>query len=226
MELIKEGKTKDIYRLADGNYLLQFKNTVTGHASGESDPGGNQVIGSVEGVASGSLNMTVYFFELLKKHNIPTHYVSADAAKNQMTVRPARLFGQGLEFVVRYKAAGSFIRRFGAYCNEGDALPGLFEVTIKDDARDDPPASKEILDALGIVTPAQFDEARASALTICNLIRDDLARRSLDLIDIKIEFGLTDGKVVLIDEISAGCMRVYENGAKLNYLELANRIGC
>ena len=230
MELFKTGKTKDIYKLSDGNYLLKFKDTITGHSAGASDPGGNKVVGSKEGVASGALKMTVYYFELLAKHQIPTHYVNADFSKNEMIVRPARLFGNGLEFIVRYKAAGSFIKRFGSYCNEGDGLSadgvnyGIFEVTLKDDAQGDPPVTSEILAALKILTPDQYDKIRSETIKICDLIRADLKNRGLELIDIKLEFGLIDSKITLIDEISAGNMRVMENGKKLDYLELSKQV--
>ena len=225
MEFIKAGKTKDVYKLPDGNYLLRFKDTVTGHPSGESDPGGNKVIGSVAGVGSGALKMSVYYFELLKKRHIPMHYISADLPKNEMVVRPALVFGKGLEFVLRYKAAGSFVRRFGGFCTEGAPLPKVFEVTLKDDERDDPPVTGEILAALNLLTPAQYEEIHSQTIQICDLIKDDLAGRGLELIDIKIEFGMVDGAIALIDEISAGNMRVYRNGRKLDYLELSGLIG-
>ncbi|MDR0496411.1 MAG: phosphoribosylaminoimidazolesuccinocarboxamide synthase [Treponema sp.] len=224
MELIKKGKTKDVFKIPNGNYLLKFKDTVTGHMSGEYDPGGNTVVGSVAGVASGALKMSAYYFELLKKHGIPTHYVSADLAKNEMTVRTAEAFGKGLEFVVRYRAVGSFIRRFGLYCKEGDELPKVFEVTLKDDAREDPPITGEILAALNLLTPAQYDKIHGETIKICDIVKDDLKNRGLELIDIKIEFGLVDGKIALIDEISPGNMRVYENGKKLDYITLSNLI--
>ena len=224
MELIKTGKTKDVYKLPDGNYLLKFKDTVTGHPTGESDPGGNSVIGSVAGVGSGALKMTVYYFELLKKHKITTHYVSADLSKNEMTVRPAKTFGSGLEFVVRYKAVGSFVKRFGLYCKEGEELPKVFEVTLKDDAHDDPPATCEILTALKLLTSAEYDEIRRETVKICDIVRDDLSKRGLELIDIKIEFGLVDGDIALIDEISAGNMRVFKDGKKLDYLTLSSLV--
>jgi len=171
MELVKAGKTKDVYKLSDGNFLLKFKDTVTGHASGESDPGGNSVVGSVAGVGSGALKMTVYYFELFKNHNISTHYVSADLSKNEMVVRPAKIFGSGLEFVLRYKAAGSFVRRFGLYCKEGDKLHEVFEVTLKDDAHDDPPVTGEILTALKLLTPAQYDDIHGKTIKICNIVK-------------------------------------------------------
>jgi len=222
MELVKTGKTKDVYKLPDGNYMFRFKDTVTGNsATGESDPGGNQVVGSVAGVGSAALKMSTFYFELLKKNNINTHYVSADLSKNEMVVRPASAFGKGLEFVVRYKAVGSFVRRFGLYCKEGDVLPPVFEATLKDDDREDPPVTGEILSALNLLTPSQFDEIRAETIKICGIIRDDLNARGLELIDIKVEFAMVDGKIALIDEVSPGNMRVYQNGKKLDYITLS-----
>jgi phosphoribosylaminoimidazole-succinocarboxamide synthase len=221
MELVKVGKTKDVYKLDDGSYLLKFKDTVTGHKSGESDPGGNSVVGSVAGVASGALKMSAYYFELVKNAGIPTHFVSADTQKNEMIVRPAAAFGSGLEFVVRYKAAGSFIRRFGLYAKDGDILPKIFEVTLKDDAHEDPPATKEILMALALLSHSQYDEIHDKTIRICDIVYEDLQKRGLELIDIKIEFGIVDGSIALIDEISAGNMRVFKDGQKMDYLRLS-----
>jgi len=224
MELVKEGKTKDVYKLPDGNYLFKFKDSVTGHAPGVSDPGGNRVVGTVEGVGSASLKMSTYYFELFEKNNIPTQYVSTDFSKNEMVVKPAVFFGKGLEFVVRYKAVGSFLKRFGLYCKEGDVLPPVFEVTLKDDDREDPPVTGEILAAFNLLTPAQYDEIRALTLKICDFVKNDLGKHGLELIDIKVEFGYIDGKIALIDEMSPGNMRVFKDGKKLDYLALSSLI--
>ena len=224
MDLVKTGKTKDVYKLPDGNFLFRFKDTVTGSSSGVPDPGGNHVVGSVKGVGSGALRMSVYYFELFKKHRISTHYVEADLSKNEMIVRPAEFFGKGLEFVVRYKAVGSFVRRFGLYCKEGDELPKVLEVTLKDDAHEDPPATMEILGALKILTPSQYEIIHGETIKVSDIVKEDLKNRGLELIDIKFEFGLVDGDIALIDEISPGNMRVYRNGEKLDYLTLSSLI--
>ena len=70
----------------------------------------------------------------------------------------------------------------------------------------------------------QYDEAERLAKQICALVRDDLKEKEMELVDIKVEFGIVDGKVTLIDEISAGNMRVYKEGKNLNYIELSNLI--
>ena len=48
MKIIREGKTKTVFEAEDGNILLQFKDDVTGTGD-VADPGGNSVIGKVEG---------------------------------------------------------------------------------------------------------------------------------------------------------------------------------
>lgn len=223
MKLYKKGKTKDVYLLDDGNYLLKFKDTVTGHPGGEKDPGGNSVVGEVEGVGRNAIRTTVYFFELLKKNNIPTHYVSSRPDNNEMTVRPAAVFGKGLEFVYRFTATGSFVKRFGDYCKDGDRID-VFEVTLKDDERNDPPVTKEILSALKLLTEEQYESIKSQTRQICEVIKADLKKKGLDLIDIKLEFGNVGNSVMLIDEISGGNMRVYKDGKKLDYNTLSELI--
>jgi phosphoribosylaminoimidazole-succinocarboxamide synthase len=222
MELIKTGKTKDVYKLPDGNLVLKFKDAVTGCAAGESDSCcGNDKVTSASGAAAGALKMSAYYFDLVKKANIPTHFVSADFSKNEMTVRPAQLFG--LRCVLRYKAAGCFVRRYGMYCKEGDTLPKIFEVTVKDSERGNPPAAKETLMALNILSHNQYDEMRDKSVRICDIVYEDLKNRGLELIDIKIEFGIVDGCVALIDELSAANMRVFKDGKRVEYSELMER---
>jgi len=224
MNLLKDGKTKEVYTLTDGNILFKFKDTITGNGNtGVKDPGGNQVIGTEIGVGKAAVEMSIYYFELLKKYNIPTHYIKHNKEENKIFVKPATFFGKGLECIIRYTAAGSFVRRFGLYCKEGDVFNfPIFECTLKDDEREDPPITGEIAMALGIISQDHWVDLVNRTRDICGIIKTDLKSKELDLIDIKIEFGIVDGVVTLIDEISAGNMRVYKDGKKLDYLTLTN----
>lgn len=78
--------------------------------------------------------------------------MSADVENATMEVLPAKVFGKGLEVICRYRAVGSFLRRYGAYANEGDKLDAYVEATLKDDDRGDPLITCEGLEALGIMT--------------------------------------------------------------------------
>jgi phosphoribosylaminoimidazole-succinocarboxamide synthase len=66
--------------------------------------------------------MSVYFFEKINAAGIRTHYVSADLDDTTMEVLPAKVFGKGLEVICRYKAVGSFFRRYGEYIAEAADL--------------------------------------------------------------------------------------------------------
>ena len=138
MRLVYTGKTKDVYALEDGNYLLKFKDTLTGE-DGVFDPGANTVGLTLEGAGKAGLKLTKYFFEILKEKGIPTHYLDANLEEATMTVKPAEFFGQGLEVICRFRAVGSFFRRYGMYVEEGQPLDSFVEFTLKDDQRQDPP---------------------------------------------------------------------------------------
>jgi phosphoribosylaminoimidazole-succinocarboxamide synthase len=219
MKRVYVGKTKDVYRLDSGDYLLQFKDDMTG-ANGVFDPGSNEIGLTLEGAGRAGLKLTKFFFELLKEKHIPTHYITADIENATMTVKPATLFGSGLEVICRYRAVGSFYRRYGAYVDEGEKLNAFVEVTLKDDERQDPPISKDALEMLRILEPGEYDELKHLTQQIGQLVKEALAKKDLDLYDIKFEFGRVDGELVLIDEISGGNMRVYKNGHPVEPLEL------
>ncbi|MCG3086852.1 phosphoribosylaminoimidazolesuccinocarboxamide synthase [Sporosarcina cyprini] len=220
MNLVYQGKTKDVYQLEDGNVLLKFKDDVTGE-DGVFDPGANTVGLTIEGAGQSGLRMTKFFFEKLAEKGIPTHYVDADIDEVHMTVKPATVFGKGLEVICRFRAVGSFLRRYGAYCEEGQPLDAFVEVTIKDDDRNDPPITKDALAQLGILTNEEYDILEPLTKQIATEVKDILAGKGLDLYDIKLEFGRdAQGNIMLIDEISGGNMRVYQEGTYIPPLEL------
>lgn len=221
MNLVYEGKTKDVYELEDGNYLLKFKDDVTGE-NGVFDPGANTVGLKIAGVGKAGLRLTKYFYEKLNKLGVPTHYIAADLENGTMTVKKATVFGQGIEVICRYRAVGSFIRRYGKYAEEGQPLDAFVEVTLKDDERNDPPITEDALDMLGILTKAEYRVLKEQTQRIANFVKEELAQKGLELYDIKFEFGRVgeDKHIALIDEISGGNMRAYQNGRRVEPLEL------
>lgn len=221
MKLIYKGKTKDVYELDGGDYLLKFKDDATGE-NGVFDPGANTVGLTIEGAGKAGLRLTQYFFEKLNKLGIPTHYISADPETGTMTVKKAETFGQGLEVICRYRAVGSFLRRYGKYVQEGQVLDAFVEVTLKDDDRNDPPITEDALDMLGILTKEEYQTLKSLTQKIAGVVKDELEQKGLELYDIKFEFGRVgaDQQIALIDEISGGNMRAYKNGIRIEPLEL------
>ena len=220
MKLVYTGKTKDVFALDNGNYLLMFKDDCTGK-DGKFDPGENSVGLSIEGVGRVNLRMSIYFFEKLQQAGIRTHYVSANLDDCTMEVLPARVFGHGLEVICRRKAVGSFFRRYGDYAAEGTDLPYYVETTFKNDEKGDPLVTKDGLVVLGVMTEEQYDSLKTQTQTITRIVADEMAARGMDLYDIKFEFGYVGDEVILIDEIASGNMRVYKDGEYIEPMTLS-----
>ena len=222
MKLVYTGKTKNVFALDNGNYLLRFKDDCTGK-DGVFDPGENSVGLTIEGVGNVNLRMTKHFFEKINAAGIRTHYVSADLKETTMEVLPAKVFGHGLEVICRLKAVGSFRRRYGEYIEEGADLPAYVETTFKNDEKGDPLVTKDALVALG--TSKCFDTKKAQRYFKERGIKFqmiDLKEKGMELYDIKFEYGYApDGSVMLIDEISSGNMRVYRDGKYIDPMTLS-----
>jgi phosphoribosylaminoimidazole-succinocarboxamide synthase len=225
MKLVYRGKTKDVYELENGYYLMKFKDDVTG-TDGVFDPGANRIGLTIDGVGRSNLRISKHFFEMLEKKGVPTHYIAADVENGTMTVKPAKSFGYGLEVICRYRAVGSFLRRYGRYVKEGYPLDAFVEVTLKDDEREDPPITEDALDMLGILSHEEYRVIKDLAKRISGMIREDLSKKGIELYDIKLEFGRlrSTEEIALIDEISSGNMRAYINGRRTEPMELERLI--
>lgn len=210
MKKIYEGKTKTVYQLEDGNIQLYFKDDVTGKA-GVFDPGANEVGLSIKDNGYYGLLMTQKMFEKIEEKGIKTHYISANPDERTMVVKPVDFFGKGLEVICRLKATGSFIRRYGDYIADGTPLNYYVEVSLKDDAKGDPFIDQELLELFEILKPGEYDTLKTLTREITKIVEGEIKAKGLELIDIKLEFGRDKaGNVVLIDEVSGGNMRVYD----------------
>ena len=224
MEKIYTGKTKDVYKLDNGNVCLKFKDDCTGK-DGKFDPGENSVGLTIEGIGRANLETSIYYFEMLKNAGIKTHYVSADLDNATMEVLPGKVFGHGLEVICRLVANGSFVRRYGEYIADGTPLEGGYvECTFKNDEKGDPLVTSEGLAALGVMSEEMFASMKKQTLAITKIVADDLKSIGLDLWDIKFEFGYNGDEVILIDEIASGNMRVYKGNTIVDPVELTKLI--
>lgn len=223
MKTLYTGKTKNV--LLDettGIVHLFFKDDATGE-NGVFDPGSNTVGGSVEGKGIVGLTVSKYFFELMEKNGIPTHYLGSEIEKGLMMVR--NLTVPKLEFVVRYYTAGSMCRRFTL--PEGIPFdPPYAEVTLKDDAQGDPLISERLCIMKGLLKPGQYDEALKVVHSVGEVLKKELAAMNLTLIDFKVEVGYDEsGKIYVADEITPDIWRVRdENGNIPNQIDCAKMI--
>ena len=223
MKLLYDGKTKNVMLDEEtGIVHLLFKDSATGE-NGVFDPGSNTVGGSVDGKGKVGLEVSKYFFELMEKNGIPTHYLGADIEQGLMKVR--NLTVPRLEFIVRYFTAGSMCRRFTL--EEGIPFnPPYAEVTLKDDEQGDPLISERICLMKGILKEGQYDEAQSIVLRVGEVLKEYLATLNLTLIDFKIEVGYDEsGKMYVADEITPDIWRVRdENGNIPNQLDCSKML--
>ena len=223
MKTLYNGKTKSV--LLDektGGIYLFFKDDATGE-DGVFDPGSNTVGGSVEGKGKIGLSISRHFFELMERNGIPTHFLGAVPDKGLMQVR--KLTVPPLEFVLRYFTAGSMCRRFSL--EEGVPFdPPYTEVTLKDDEQGDPLISERLCIMKGLLAPGQYDEVLGILLKMGEVLKAELNRMELTLIDFKIEVGYDEkGKMYVADEITPDIWRVRDGDGNIpNQIDCAARI--
>ena len=197
------GKTKDVTSQG-GLLLLQFKDSVLGR-NGQPDPGGNIVVGTEPGRGAACRAVALFTFRVLEHAGIPTHFRGETAGG--ILVEPcARI---PLEVIVRNAARGSFLVRYGALVAPGAPLGGLVELTLKDDAADDPLITPETVRVLGLATAAELAEIDHLARAANHALAAAFAAHGLVIDDFKLEFGRRpDGSLQVIDEIGVNSMRV------------------
>jgi len=93
---------------------------------------------------------------------------------------------------------------------------------LKDDERNDPLINQDALDMLGILSKEEYQTLKNLTQKICNIIKEIMAEKGIELYDIKLEFGRVrdTGQIILIDEISGGNMRAYKDRKYIEPLEL------
>jgi len=223
MKTIYNGKTKNVCMdEGTGEYFLLFKDDATGE-NGVFDPGANTVGGSVSGKGKIGLTISKYFFELMEKNGVPTHYLGADIERSLMKVRAVTV--PKLEFVLRYFTAGSMCRRFTL--ESGIPFdPPYAEVTLKDDDQGDPLISERLCLMKGLLNEGEYQKALDVLVKVGDILRVELKKFGLTLIDFKIEFGF-DGQrnICVADEITPDIWRVQDaSGSIPNQIDCAKLI--
>lgn len=112
-----------------------------------------------------------------------------------------------LEWIPRFVAAGSVVKRFGF--EEGYIFSDMIlKIDYKTDV-DDYLITDELIVEKGILSPRELREAKELCKKIANFLNLYFREKGLVLWDFKMELAKNkDGKIVLIDEISLDGMRL------------------
>ncbi len=227
--LVYQGKSKDVYRIPDGEfrgkYAMVFTDRATGYLGPDGqpvfDPGYDVVVGAIPGKGAIACRFASHFFRLLKERNVPSHFID-QPADNVMIVEPATPISlaaeapefegseplANLEFTWRNQATGSFWRRY-PFMRPCRRLDTLVEAWTKGDA--DILITFEALEQAGVMTRAEIDHVHRLVKDIAQVVSEAFTARGMHCIDGKFELGRLrngNGDIVLIDEISPDVLRV------------------
>lgn len=202
-----EGKAKKIFATDNADqYLVYYKDDATAFNGVKK----GQILN--KGILNNKISS--FFFELLEKNGIPTHFV-AMPSEREMLVKTLQIVP--IEVVVRNVAAGSLAKRLG--WEEGTKLPEpVIELYYKSDELGDPLINDYHIAVLKLATPEQVLQLEELALKINAVLTNYLQEKDIELIDFKLEFGTHKGEIILGDEISPDTCRFWDakTGEKLD----------
>lgn len=200
MNMIYEGKAKQIFETDNKDeFLVHYKDDATAF-NGEKK-------GTIEDKGVFNNKISAFFFELLEKEGIPTHFIKRINDRNQI-VKSLEIIP--LEVVVRNIMAGSLAKRLGKPEGLPCSMP-IVELYYKDDALGDPMINHFHVKAMGIATDEQIAQLEEYGLRINEILKKFLAEKKVTLVDFKLEFGLHKGQIILGDEISPDTCRFWDS---------------
>jgi len=199
-KLIYEGKAKKIFETDNANnVLMEFKDSLTAFNALKK--------GEFRGKGELNCQISTLIFQWLTKSGIRHHWIET-RDKNKMLVEKTEIIP--LEVVVRNFMAGSLAKKLGQ--KEGAFLgKPIVEFYYKKDELNDPFVNDDQIISMGWADQRTLDLLKFHALDINSALLMLCQKIDLKLIDFKTEFGRTrDGEIILADEISPDCMRLWD----------------
>ena len=207
-EQLYEGKAKKVYATENPElYIVSYKDDATAF-NGEKK-------GTIVGKGSINNRMTNMLMQVLEKKGVPTHFVE-ELNDRETVVKKVSIVP--LEVIIRNISAGSFAKRFGV--EEGIVFDEpTIEFSYKNDELGDPLMNAYHAIALKLATREEIETIKKMAFTVNDTLKAYFLGLNIKLVDFKIEFGrLSDGTIVLADEISPDTCRLWDkdNNEKLD----------
>ena len=115
-----------------------------------------------------------------------------------------------IECVIRNRATGSICRRLGT--EDGLILEKpLFEFFLKDDDLGDPLINRNHIVSFGWAKDDELDEMINASHKVNELLTKLFADSGMILVDFKLEFGTSNGKILLGDEFTPDGCRLWDD---------------
>ena len=203
-----EGKAKKVYATEDPQLLIvSYKDDATAFNGVKR--------GTIAGKGVINNRMSNALMQMLEKKGVPTHFVR-ELSERETLVKKVSIVP--LEVIIRNISAGSFAKNYGV--EEGIVFDEpTIEFSYKNDALGDPLLNEYHALALKLATKEEIEAIKRMAFRTNELLKAFWAECGVTLVDFKLEFGrLSDGTVVLADEISPDTCRLWDSatGEKLD----------
>lgn len=198
-EELYAGKAKSVYRTDDPErFVMEFRDD-TSAFDGEKK---EQL--SRKGMVNNKFN--AFIMEKLEAAGVPTHFEgllsSTESLVKNLDMIP-------VECVVRNVSAGSLCRRLGV--EEGLELnPPTFELFLKNDALHDPMVNESLAVSFGWAKTEELTRMKELTYKVNDVLNALFAEAGMLLVDYKLEFGRSDGDIVLGDEFSPDGCRIWD----------------
>ncbi len=203
-KLIYEGKAKKVFSHDDADkVIIEFKDDATAF----------NALKKAKFEGKGELNCLISsrIFELLKKENIPTHFIEQ---KNENTMIAHKIKVIPLEIVLRNTA-------YGSLCKQTTIQPGtelakpLIDFYLKNDELNDPLITKDRIALMNILSSKDLDSIVELTFKINSILKSFFRNIKLHLVDFKLEFGYdSNNNILLGDEISPDNCRLWDLNQK------------
>ena len=199
-ELIYEGKAKKVFSHDDPDkVIIEFKDDATAF----------NALKKAKFEGKGKLNCLISsrIFELLKKNNIPTHFLEL---KNENIMIAKKIKVMPLEIVLRNIAYGSLCKQ--TTIKSGTVLTKpLIDIYLKNDELNDPIITKDRIELMKILSSKDLDSIINLTLKINEILKSFFKDIQLQLVDFKLEFGYDfKNNILLGDEISPDNCRLWD----------------
>ena len=203
MEKVKEiatGKAKSMFTTGNPNELImEFRDDASAFDGKKR--------ASLAGKGAVNNQFNAFILNYLGENGIAHHLI--DLIENTHSlVRSLDMFP--IECVIRNRATGSICRRLGT--KDGLILEKpLFEFFLKDDDLGDPLINRNHIVSFGWAKDDQLDEMISTSHKVNELLTKLFADSGMILVDFKLEFGISDGKILLGDEFTPDGCRLWDD---------------